>query len=72
MPARKRWRVVYVGSTNPAGFKSERLAYDLVEALRTAWAESAAHSIGSLTVQVDEGFGWQDYEHIDFATEEAA
>lgn len=62
MTARKKWRIV-------AGFlydefPSERSAYDRVDALYNDWLDGA--SIGSLTVQVDDGSGWRSIEHIDF------
>jgi hypothetical protein len=69
---RKRWRLVYPGSPEADTFTSKELRDEFVEALRSAWAAGAPGSTGSLTVQVDEGQGWQTYEHINFATEEAA
>lgn len=68
---RKLWRLVYPGSPGSM-FTTERAAYDAVDRLRNAWV--AGGSTGSLTVQVDDcdGHGWWTWEHIDFATEEAA
>jgi hypothetical protein len=63
----KKWRTVYPGSSEVDEFPSEGKAYVWVENLRTAWASGGP--TGSLTVQVDEGFGWQLYEHINFAEE---
>jgi len=37
--------------------------------MRSSWATGASGSAGSLTVQVDDGSGWQPYEHINFAEE---
>jgi hypothetical protein len=69
MTVRKTWRVVYPNSPDDNLFPSERWAYDFVDILRRHWAKGEPYSTGSLTVQVDEGFGWQPYEHIDFAEE---
>lgn len=65
--ARKKWRTVYPGSTETDTFPSQTKAYDFVDALRSQWA--AGGTTGALTVQVDEGSGWEPYEHINFAKE---
>lgn len=69
MSAPEKWRVVYPGSTDIDQFPSEVEAYVWVENLRSAWLSGGP--TGSLTVQVDEGFGlgWQPSEHINFAEE---
>lgn len=72
MATRKKWRIVYPDIRDVDTFAAERGAYEFVEALRSAWAAGAPGLTGSLTVQVDEGFGWQPYEHIDFAEEAGA
>jgi hypothetical protein len=68
--ARKKWRIVYPGHPDDCDeFRSQKATYDFVDSLRSAWA--AGGPTGSLTVQVDEGlgFGWQPWEHINFAEE---
>ena len=67
--AGRKWRVVRPGGSDENVFPSERWAYDFVDILRRNWAEGEPYSAGSLTVQVDEGQGWEDHEYIDFATE---
>jgi hypothetical protein len=67
MATRKKWRVVYPGAPEVDEFPSEVKAYVWVENLRTAWVAGGPTS--ALTVQVDEGFGWTPYEHINFAEE---
>ncbi len=69
--SRKKWRVVYPGSTDVDVLTSEKATYEFVNALRDAWAGGAPGCTGSLTVQVDErqGHGWETYEHINFAEE---
>lgn len=69
MTARKKWRIVYPGSSD-ISFPSEANAYDVVNDMRTRWTTGAT-LVNKLTVQVDEGlgFGWEYYEHIDFAVE---
>lgn len=67
--AAKKWRLVYPGAPEVDEFRSERKAYEFVDSLRTAWV--AGGPTGALTVQIDEGFGWQPYEHINFAEEAA-
>jgi hypothetical protein len=69
MAARKRWRLVYPGSPDSDTFPSEAKAYEFVESLRIAWVAGAPGSTAALTVQVDEGAGWQPVDHIDFAAE---
>jgi hypothetical protein len=65
--SRKKWRIVYPDSPNCDTFASESRVYAFVDDLRSSWAAGARK--GTLTVQVNEGSGWQDYEHIDFAEE---
>lgn len=70
--AGKKWRIVYPGHSGDVDqLRSERLAYEFVDAMRSSWAAGAPGSASSLTVQVDEGLGhgWQPYEHINFAEE---
>jgi hypothetical protein len=66
---RKKWRIVYPGSPEVDTLPSEARVYEFVDAMRSSWAAGAPDSAGSLTVQVDEGFGWTPYEHINFAEE---
>lgn len=68
--AGKKWRTVYPGGLHD-DHRSERLAYEFVEALRSSWTAGMDDATGSVTVQVDErlGAGWQPYEHINFAEE---
>lgn len=70
--AGRKWRLSYPGADDDIWFTSERSTYAFVDTLRSSWAAGAPGSTGSLTVQVDEGFGWQPYEHIDFAEEARA
>jgi hypothetical protein len=63
----RKWRIVYPGSIDHDAFRTERATYEHVDALRGAWLDGQAS--GSLTVQVDEGLGWQPYEDINFAEE---
>lgn len=67
MTARKRWRLVYPGAPVDRIYTFSLTAYDVVDELRREWA--AGGPISTLTVQVDEGSGWQPYDHIDFALE---
>lgn len=71
MATRKQFRLVYPDGPKNTTYGSEGAAYDKVEELRKNWADGRLPS--TLTVQVDEGlgFGWQYYEHIDFAEEES-
>ncbi len=64
---RKKWRIVYPGHSEVDVLPSERKVYEFVDALRNSWAAGGPTS--TLTVQVDEGFGWQPFEHINFAEE---
>ena len=70
--ARKKWRVV-----SPVDqllvFRSRVQADNFVDLLRGKWAAGVQGAAGSVTVQVDEGtgYGWETYEHIDFAEEAA-
>jgi hypothetical protein len=67
--ARRKWRIVYPGSSEVDQLTSERATYDFIDELRSAWAAGEADG-GKLTVQVDEGHGWETYEHINFAEEQ--
>lgn len=80
--AKEKWRLAYPGSDAIDEFRSKSAAYDFVGSLRQTYKlslrpPSALHEpipspTVELTVQVDEGlgFGWEAYEHVDFAVEE--
>lgn len=73
MASRRQWRIIYPVLGRAADtFGSEQKTYDFVDGLRSVWAAGADGAVGSLTVQIHEGSGWQPYEHIDFAEETRA
>lgn len=63
-----KWRTVYAGG-EPDQFPSQQAVYEFVDALRNSWAAGTPGSVGSLTVQVNDGTGWQPHAHINFAEE---
>lgn len=65
MTTRKKWRIVYPSTTD--AFTSEAELNRFVDGLRDGWV--AGGSVSAVTVQVDEGSGWQPFEHINFAEE---
>lgn len=80
MIARRKWRTAYPGSTEVDEFPTGQAAYDWVGSLRQTYKLSLRppsalwdpipNPTVSLVVEVDDGRGWQAYEHIDFAEED--
>jgi hypothetical protein len=76
--ARKRWRLVWApGShfgrvTSPGNhvetMPSKKRAYQVVNDERGR-IEAGLSSAAFVTVQVDQGLGWETYERIDFRAE---